>query len=454
MMNIDKTIFKEYDIRGKYPTSINEDFALIFGKSYGSYIQKNYNGKTVIVSRDNRLSSESICNNLIKGLLSTGLNVYDYGLITTPMNYYARYLENLPGIMITASHNPSDDNGFKFSFAGMINAKGDEIRDLLDFTLKGEFLTGNGTVTNKDITDKYLEYMQRNIKISSNKPKIVLDCANGITGIIARKVFSLFNLDFEIINEELDGNYPNHHPDPTIESNLTQLKNKMKEVNAKLGISFDGDGDRASFVDEFGEMLDLENYMIIMIQDLKNNISNKTILYDVKCSKFLEDKIKSYGLIPYEFRTGASYTHSEVIKKSIPFGAEYSSHIYFNDRDACLGSGIYASLRLIELISKSNKSLAKLNTEKNEYFSTNEIKVPTTNEKKFQIVERIKEFCLNKNYYVVSIDGVKVKFSDGWALVRASNTGPNITMRFEATTEIGLENLQNLFTKLVNELNK
>lgn len=450
-MNINKSIFKEYDIRGKYGTELNEEATYLIGRGYGSFLKEKLNENVCCVGRDNRLSSESLCNNLIKGITESGVDVLDYGLITTPMHYYTRHINNLNGIMVTASHNPKDDNGFKFSFDKIANARGKMVYDFLDYILENKFTTGNGKVINKDIKDTYIEYMKKNINMGDKKIKAVIDLGNGTTTCIAKEIHSLFpNLDITYICSESDGSFPNHHPDPSVEENMQMLKDKVLEIKADIGIAYDGDGDRIGLVLENGKYISADTYMILIIKDLLPKIDNKTILYDVKCSKALEDEIIKLGGIPFCYRTGASYTESKTKQMGLNFGGEFSGHIFFNDRDYAIGSGIYAGLRILEILSKSDKTLSDMLKDIPKYYSTPEIRVATTNDKKFTIVENVLQYVKEKNYIYNDIDGVRVTFDDGWALVRASNTGPNLTLRFEAQSEEKLEIIKKEFTDVVN----
>lgn len=451
-MNTD--IFRAYDIRGKYPEEINEDVAKTIGKSYGSYLQEKYKTNSCIVSHDNRLSSPSLCLALINGIRESGCNVISYGLTTTPMNYYGRYLNQLPGIMVTASHNPKDDNGFKFSFEKMINARGEMIEDFKNYTLAGNFLTGIGSLTENNMTDKYIEYLRYSRKFGRNKRKVIIDCGNGATTIIARNIFSKVLCDFEIINEENDGNFPNHHPDPAVTENLEQLRKKVAEKKADFGVAFDGDGDRIGIVMENGEVMPIEHFMILMIRDMFPTVSNKTFLYDIKCSKCLQDEIDALGGKGICFRTGASYTQYEVLTKNLPFGGEYSGHIFFRDKDVDCGSAIYAALRLLEFLSKRSEKLSELCQNIPKYFVTEEMKIPSTDEKKFQVVDNVRNYCVQNNFAINNIDGVRVNFTNGWASIRASNTSKNISFRAEAETEEGLDMLQKIFLPLIDKYNK
>lgn len=448
------SIFREYDIRGTYPETINETIAYTIGRSYGSYLKEKLNQETCIVSHDNRLSSPALAAYLIKGITDSGLNVYNYGLTTTPMHYYARYLHNLFGIMVTASHNPKDDNGFKFSFDNLANARGEQIEDFKNYTFAGKFLQGVGKVSSGNITDKYVEFLRYGLEFGRHKRKVVIDLGNGTTSIVARKVFERVNVEFDMLFEESDGHFPNHHPDPNVEENLTALKQQVLKTKADCGIAFDGDGDRIGIIDEKGNYVSIDNFMILIIRDIISKVKNKTFLFDVKCSKALEDEIIKLGGTPLMYRTGASYTQAKTKEDNLPFGGEYSGHLFFRDKIADVGSGIYAGLRLLEILSKTNKSLSELLSDIPKYYSTPEIKFATKDETKFDIIEKIKYFCETQGWPINATDGAKINFKTGWALVRASNTGPNITMRCEATTPEGLENLKNVFTNIINTYNK
>jgi len=451
---MNENIFREYDIRGRYPEDINETVAYTIGRSYGSYLKEKLQQEVCIVSHDNRVSSPALAAYLIKGITDSGLNVYNYGMTTTPMHYYCRYIHNLYGMMITASHNPAEDNGFKFSFDHLSNARGDMIEDFKNYTLAGKFLSGNGTVSVGNITEKYIEFLTYGVEFGRHKRKVVIDIGNGTTSIIARKIFERVNVDFDIIFEESDGRFPNHHPDPSVEANLEALKKEVLRRRADCGIAFDGDGDRLGIVNEKGEMVPSDHFMILVIRDIINKVKNKTFLFDVKCTKALEDEITRLEGVPVCYRTGASYTQAKVKEDDMPFGGEYSGHFYFRDKIADVGSGIYAGLRLLEILSKTSDSLSKLLENIPKYYSTPEIKFPCSDDKKFKVIDDIRAFSNSQNWSLNTIDGVRANFNNGWALVRASNTGPNITMRCEATTEEGLNNLQTIFTNLINNYNK
>ena len=449
--NIDKTIFREYDIRGEYGTQIDEDTAYTIGLAYGTKIRSL--GKTeCIVGHDNRLSGEILTNALLYGITSTGVSVKTLGLVTTPMYYFACLHSKIDtGIMITASHNPVGDNGFKIALENYDNACGEAIQELYDIAMSGNFAEGLGLLDDIDIREDYLNYILKDIKIDK-KLKVVIDPANASTSIIVRDIFDKLPIEPIYINDISDGSFPSHHPDPSVKENMRQLSDKVRETGADIGLAFDGDGDRLGLVDEKGEIINIDTYMAIIWGSLMESAWNKTALFDVKCSKQLEDEIIRLGGTPYIYRTGNSYQKNKIKSMDLVFGGELSGHVFFRDRWAGFDDGIYAGLRMLEILSKSNKKMSELSSHLNKYYSTPEIKIETTEDKKFEIVESVKKYCEDKNLEMITIDGVRVCYSDGWALVRASNTGPHLTLRFEAKTEERLHEIQTEYTNLINEL--
>ena len=452
--NIKETIFRGYDIRGIYPTELDEDTVYTIGLGFGSYI-KTLGKTTCVIGFDNRLSSPSLHNALISGIVKTGINIISLGECTTPMYYYACIkLKIYSGIMITASHNPKEDNGLKFAFDERGNCKGQEIQDFLAYIKAGNFSEGCGKVTNYDIKEEYLNLFKNNLTFGPRRLKVVIDPGNGTTSIIAKELYEMFPIDLVIINGKSDGNFPNHHPDPCVEENLAQLKEKVLELKADVGLAFDGDGDRMGLISNNANFIATDKYMIIIIRDISNKVSKKQFLYDVKCSKSLIDEIEKLGASGICYRTGNSYTKAAVRDNDLPFGGELSGHVYFRDRWPGFDSGLYAGLRLLEILSKTNKNVEELLIGINEYYSTEELKFKSSDEIKFQIINQVAEYAKEKNYQFQTIDGIKVLFDDGWALIRASNTGPNITARFEARTKERLNEIQTEFQNLIYKLNK
>ncbi|MBQ3468573.1 MAG: phosphomannomutase/phosphoglucomutase [Bacilli bacterium] len=453
LKELDKSVFRGYDIRGVAGKDLDTNFAYTIGKSFGSYLKK-FGKDTCLVGHDNRISSDELYNALIKGLLESGTDVISLGLVTTPMYYYAAIKYNNPsGIMVTASHNPKDDNGFKMAIDESGNIKGKEIEDFYYFTTAGNFTEGKGHLREENIRGDYLKLFKENLHFGDRRLKVVIDPGNGTTSIIAEELYKMFPIDLITINGESDGTFPNHHPDPCVEENLDQLKAKVKEEGADVGLAFDGDGDRLGVVSSNLNFIPTDQYMIIIIRDIINKVSKKEFLYDIKCSKALEDEIEKLGGKGICFRTGNSYTKTKVRDDDLPFGGELSGHVYFRDRWPGFDSGLYAGLRLLEILSKTDKTVDELLEGMEKYYSTEEIKFASPDDKKFNVVERIKEYAEEKNYKYLDIDGVKVLYPDAFALVRASNTGPNITARFEAKTKERLEELEKEFTDLINKYN-
>ena len=448
-----KNIFREYDIRGIYGKEMDDETAYHIGRAFGTNLRRK-NIPATVVAYDNRLSSENLERELVKGLVDSGIKVLRIGLATTPMCYFAaNYLKTNSSMMITASHNPKEYNGFKFSYNGIHNAYGKSVMEIYDLISANDYEGGNGSVENVDIREAYIDLVVNKLDFGSRKIKVVYDCGNGTSCVIAKDIFKRIENYVEAIPlfDISDGNFPNHHPDPCIEENLAILKEKVIENHADLGVGYDGDADRVGFVDEKGNFIPIDKFLAVMWNYLYDKVEKKECLFDVKCSKTLEDELEKLGVRPVEYRTGNSYTRWASSEGNYPLSGELSGHIYFRDKWPGYDDGIYSGMRLIEMLSHSDKPLSSYLDNLSKYYSTPEIKVPVDDSIKFEIVSKMKEYCEQKNYNIVTLDGVKAKFSDGFALVRASNTGPNITMRFEAKTEERLKIIQEEFT---NELDK
>ena len=385
--DINKNIFRGYDIRGVYPTEIDSDTAYTIGKGFGSYI-KSIGKTTCVIGHDNRLSSDELYLALQTGIKETGIDIISLGLCTTPMYYYACIkLGVYSGVMVTASHNPKDDNGFKFAFDESGNCKGQEIQDFLQYILEGEFLTGEGKISEYNIEPDYIELFKSNFSFGKRRVKAVIDPGNGTTAIIAKRLYEMFPIDLICINDESDGTFPNHHPDPCVEKNLDQLKAAVKEHNADIGLAFDGDGDRMGMVSNNGTFIPTDYYMIIVVRDIINKVSNKKFLYDVKCSKSLSDEIEKLGGEGICYRTGNSYTKAKVRDDDLPFGGELSGHVYFRDRWPGFDSGLYAGLRMLEILSNTENSVEELLDGINRYYSTEELKFKSPDDIKFGVID-------------------------------------------------------------------
>lgn len=448
-----KNIFREYDIRGIYNEELDDETAYYIGRAFGTNLRRK-NIPSTVVAYDNRLSSESLEKELVKGLKDSGIKVIRIGLATTPMCYFAaNYLNTNCSMMITASHNPKEYNGFKFSYNGIHNAFGKEVLEIYDIISKGEYIDGEGSIENIDIKEAYINLVIDKLKFGNRKIKVVYDCGNGTSSVIAGDIFRRLTNYVEAIPlfDISDGNFPNHHPDPCVEENLTILKEKVKEYGALVGIGYDGDADRVGFVDEKGTFIPIDKFLAVMWNYLYDKVDKKECLYDVKCSKTLEDELDKLGVKKIEYRTGNSYTRMASAEGDYPLSGELSGHVYFRDKWPGYDDGIYVGMRLIEMLSNTDRMLSSYLDNLEHYYSTPEIKVKVDDNIKFDIVNKIKDYCDRRGYNYITLDGVKVKYPDGFALVRASNTGPNITMRFESRDENKLNELQEEFT---NELKK
>lgn len=449
--NISPNIFRGYDIRAIYGQDLNEDIAYTIGLSFGSYIQEKGYDKC-LVGHDNRKSSDPLADALIEGITSTGVNVVYLGLCTTPMYYYAqKYLKIDPGIMITASHNPKEYNGFKVAFDDFGNACGQMIQDFRVYTEEGNFKSGKGSVETYDIKQNYLDGIKASIKLGNRKIKVVLDTANGTASIIAKEVYNMFpNIELIPLNIESDPDFPNHHPDPSVEANNQMLKDKVLAEKADLGVGIDGDGDRVGIIDENGKMVFIDFYAIIIWRDIMKEVENKKALFDVKCTKSLADEVVKLGGTPVCYRTGNSYMKAKMREGDFAFGSELSGHVFFRNHNwDNIDDGLYAGLRLIEILSKTDKSVSQLLDGVVRYYASPEIIIKSTDEEKFNVIDGIKKYCIEKGYKINDIDGVRAEFNNGWALVRASNTGPNITARFEGVTPEDEKAIEEEFMALI-----
>lgn len=452
MKKIKEHIFRGYDIRGIYNEDLDEEVAYKIGKGFGTYI-KNIGKDKCVVGRDNRASSEFLEKSLIEGLLSTGVDVVSIGLVTTPMYYFAwEYLGIPSGLMITASHNPKEYNGFKFAFDESGNAYGEKIQEFRRFLEEENFTDGQGKLEKKDISKAYLELVKDRINMTGDKKlKVVVDAGNGTACVIVKEVFSMFkNLDVTYICDTSDSNFPNHHPDPSDEKNLEMLKAKVLEIKADVGLAFDGDADRVGVIDEKGNLIAPDMYMLVIWRSIIDKVENKCALFDVKCSKALADEMEKLGGTSYMYRVGNSYIKKKMKEGDFAFGGELSGHMFFRDRWPGFDDGIYAGLRLLEILVNENKKASTLLDGVNKYYSTPEIKVHSTEKEKYLLVEKVKEYAKDKGYKYIDIDGIRIEFEDSWVLVRATQTGPDVSLRFEAKTKERLNELMEEIRKVID----
>ncbi len=449
---INPAIFREYDVRGVYKEDLNEDVAYTIGRAFGSYAFRQGESK-VVLGHDNRESHNVIYPALMQGILDSGMDVLSLGLVTTPMHNFAKiYYDINAGIMVTASHNPKEYNGFKMSLKKEDSLYGKDLQDFKHYLDGYDFKSGNGSVINEDVFPAYLDNLKKSLNIGKRKVRAVIDCGNGTGSIFIENILKEFNIEYELLYSESDSNFPNHIPDPAVKANLQDLGKKVKELGFDLGVAVDGDCDRCGLVLEDGTFVAADMIMILFYRALADMMEVKKGVFDVKCSMSLIDEIKKLGLEPCMNRTGSVYCRSYVKNNNLDFGGEYSGHLFFRDRYLGFDDGIYGIFRIIELLSHTDKKISELFDGVNHYFSTEELKVRVTDDNKFDIVEGVIKYAKRKKYEFALVDGIRVIFDDGWALVRASNTGPDLTVRFEAKTEKRLNEIQDEFTKVIDDL--
>lgn len=454
-MIMNPVIFREYDVRGVVGEHFDADFAYTLGRAYASLhfsvLQKK--SPTIAIGQDARLSCPKLVEALAKGLQDSGFNVKLLGLVTSPMTYFATffYPDIDGGIMVTGSHNPPEYNGFKISI-GKNTIYGEDILKLLKIIKEEKFISGSGKIETLDIFSDYVERYREEFKDLSGL-KVVLDCGNGAAGIVVRKLFNACGIDATVLFEKPDGTFPNHHPDPTVEKNLVDLKKEVLKQKAHVGIGFDGDADRIGVVDENGRMILGDELMVLISRAVIQANPGAKIVGDVKCSNRLYEDVNKHGGKAIMWKTGHSLIKQKIKEEKAPFGGELSGHIFFNDRNYGYDDAPYAGLRVVEILKNSGKSFSQLIGDLPNAFFTPEIRIDTTEEKKHQIVEAIKKKYLNtKNAEVLTIDGIRVQFKDSWFLARVSNTQPVVVLRFEAATKDRLELLKDEIEGIVNPL--
>lgn len=448
----DSVIFREYDIRGVYEKHFDLDFAYKLGRAFSSYVFSKTSKKNLrfSIGYDARKSSLAIVENLARGMSDSGAHVSILGLVTTPVCYFSTFHLDLDGaIMVTGSHNPPEYNGFKVSL-GKTTIFGAEIQNLASVLKSENFISGSGKIENYDIRPEY--YARYKKEFSDLSPlNVVLDCGNGAAGSVAKNLFLAAGLNPEILFEEPDGSFPNHHPDPTVEENLTALKKKVLSSGAICGIGFDGDADRIGVVDHTGKMIYGDELMTLFARDVLKTLHGAKVVGDVKCSDRMYQDIAKNGGEPIMWKTGHSLIKEKIKTSKAPFGGEMSGHIFFADRNYGYDDAPYAGLRLCEILSKTKKTIPELLAGLPPAFNTPEIRIDTTEEKKVLIVEKVKEkFANSAEASVNLIDGIRISFDDGWALARASNTQPVLVVRFESNSQAGLERIQNSIMSIVN----
>ncbi len=450
---IDSSILRENDIRGVYGKTITVELALLVGKAFGTYLI-NKNRTACIVGYDNRIGGDKLVEKLMEGLRSTGVDVIFVGMVTTPLlNYSTILLKNEAGIIVTASHNPAGENGFKLFGDKFLHLKHEELEKVYELIKNEKFSVGTGNIKYIDTSKEYIKMMSNCVNKGNRLLRVAIDCGNGTTSLFIKNIIKEYkNIVPIYINATSDGSFPVHNPDPNNDKNLVELKKVVVSEKCDFGAAYDGDGDRIGIVDNLGNTIESDKLIAIFARNIIPNTSNKKVLMDVKCSNALKLDIENIGAEPIMVKNGSAYIETVMNERDVLIGGEYSGHIFFRDKHYGYDDGIYCSLRFFELISNTQKKSSELLDGYKHYFNTPEIRVRTTDDKKWSIIEKVKEYVKSKNYEYIDIDGVRVVFPDGWALLRCSNTEPSITMRFEAETNERLEKIKSEFTNLLNTL--
>ncbi len=442
-------IFREYDLRGIAGKDITEDDVTLIGKAVGTYLRRHERFK-LTVGRDCRVTSESYTKKLIEGLISTGCEVTDIGVCTSPILYFSiQHLNQEGGVMVTASHNPKEYNGFKLCI-GTDSIHGEEIQKIRGLIDKGEFSSGQGNFSKINVIPDYKAYIQKNIEFS-RPMKIGIDAGNGTAGVIAVPLLKSLGCRVFDIYCDMDGTFPNHEADPTVAKNMQDLSNLVKSEGLDIGIGYDGDGDRIGVVDENGEIVFGDKLLIIFAREILSRKPGATFVSEVKCSKVMYDDIEKHGGRAIMWKTGHSLIKQKMKQENAALAGEMSGHIFFADRYLGFDDAVYASCRLIEILANTGKKISELLSDIPKTYSTPEIRVECPDDKKFALVDKVTEY-FRKKYNVIDIDGVRVLFDDGWGLVRASNTQPALVLRFEALTEERLGEIKNLVETVLEEM--
>ncbi|MDQ4122021.1 MAG: phosphomannomutase/phosphoglucomutase [Acidobacteriota bacterium] len=443
-------IFREYDIRGIVSEDLNEETVSILARAIGTYFRRN-KAQRISLGRDARASGAVFRDLMIRGLNESGCDVLDLGKIPTPLAYFSLFTESVDaGVMITGSHNPANYNGFKLCL-GKSTLHGAQIQEIKRIALAEDFETGNGTAEEKNIVPNYLNFVAENIQLGKRKLKVVVDAGNGIGGIVGAPLFKQLGCETVELFIEPDSRFPNHHPDPTVPENLEDAIKTVREQKADLAICFDGDGDRIGIVDERGNIIWGDELMIIFARSILQQTPEATFIAEVKCSERLFKDIEKRGGRAIMWKAGHSLIKAKMRETGAALAGEMSGHIFFADRYFGYDDAIYSGARLLEILSNSEEPLSEFLADLPSAINTPEIRVDCPEEMKFEVVRRVTEE-FKKTNEVIDVDGARIIFENGWGLVRASNTQAILVLRFEATDQNALEQIQSAVENKLKEI--
>jgi phosphomannomutase / phosphoglucomutase len=447
MLTLSKSIFKAYDIRGIIGKTLDAGIARQIGQAFGSAVRAK-GEQNVVIGRDGRLSGPELSAALAAGLQSAGVNVIDLGVVATPLLYFGTHVLNAQsGIMVTGSHNPPDYNGFKMVLAGEA-IYGDAIQALHQAILNEDFTHGSGAYRTHDIREEYLARIVGDAKLA-RPMKIAVDCGNGVAGAFAGDLYRMLGCDVIELFCEVDGTFPNHHPDPAHPENLQDLIRCLQDTDAEIGLAFDGDGDRLGVVTKDGQIIYPDRQLMLFAQDVLKRHPGGEIVYDVKCTRHIASWVRAHGGKPLMWKTGHSLVKAKMRETGAPLGGEMSGHIFFKDRWYGFDDGLYAGARLLELLSRLEQPSAVLNALP-QSISTPELQLPLAEGENFALIDTLqRDAQFPDATEIITIDGLRVEYADGFGLARSSNTTPVVVMRFEAESEEALQRIQADFRRVI-----
>ena len=446
-MTITENIFRAYDIRGVVENALTPEAVQKIGQAFATEALSQ-NQKTVVIARDGRLSSPELAQRLSEGLRAGGCDVIDIGMVPTPVLYYATHkLKTGTGIMVTGSHNPPQYNGLKMLIAGN-TLYGDGIKALYQMIIDGRINNGEGSYTEKNIVPEYLDTIVNDIKL--DKPlNIAVDCGNGVAGVLATELFTRLGCNVTELFCEVDGNFPNHHPDPSKPENLIDLQNAMKQNALDVGLAFDGDGDRVGILDDKQNILWADRQMMLYSADVLKRKPGALIIFDIKSTTNLASYIKNLGGEPMMWKTGHSFIKAKMKETGAELAGEMSGHIFFKERWFGFDDGLYSAARMLEIISQHDESTSTIFEALPDSFNTPELQINFDEGEHYKFMNKFINEAKFEGADIVTIDGIRVNYADGWGLVRPSNTTPCLVLRFEANNENTLAEIQNKFREQI-----
>jgi phosphomannomutase/phosphoglucomutase len=442
-------IFREYDIRGVVDKDLTDQDVILIGKAFGTYLRGENHSK-ICVARDCRLSSENYQHLLTEGLLATGCDVVNIGVCPTPVFYFSiRHLKTEGGVIVTASHNPPEYNGFKLC-SGYETLFGEQIQKVRQIVEKKTFAEGNGSTETADVVTPYMKFLQDTVRLAGPL-RVGIDAGNGTAGVVAAPILRSLGCEVFELYCDMNGNFPNHEPDPTVEKNMQDLIGLVRDKGLDVGFGYDGDGDRIGVIDEKGDIIRGDRLMIIYAREILSRKPGATFISEVKCSETLYNDIEKHGGRAIMWKTGHSLIKKKMKEVKAELAGEMSGHMFFADRYFGYDDAVYASCRLLEILAATGKNINQLLSGVPRTYTTPEIRVPCPDDRKFHVVRDVTEY-FRQRYEIIDIDGVRILFEDGWGLVRASNTEPVLVLRFEALSRTRLSEMRSLVESVVADI--